>query len=438
MSGAGPGPETSYRALLRVPWLTRILVAMIVARIAQSMVSIAIVLFTLAEYGSPILTGVVTLAATLPGLLASPLAGALLDRHGRMRLIRLDYLVAMLALAVIAGLSLGDALPPWLLIIITAISSLTAILSHTGLRSLFPVIVPEHLWERVNAIDSNGYVVATIFGPPLAAGLVAVFGGPVALLGTAVAFGVAAVAMIGIPDPPTAIDSTGRLLRDALDGLRYAWRNPTIRGLGFSISSLNLAGGITTIVIPLIVLNRLGYSEALVGVIFAISGVTGMVSALIFGRMDTRGREWPLLVYPMLAVAPAVALLLPPAVLDGVDPQVGLLFLVAWAAIVGIANGPLDIALFTIRQRRTDPAWTGRAFAVSMAMNFIGFPIGAAIGGALADQSIGLAIVPAIIASVAGVGLAALLVPRDDPNPGSASTLASVPAADESAVLTAD
>jgi MFS family permease len=396
---------------------------MIVARIAQSMVAIAIVLFTLSEYGSPVLTGIVTLAATLPGLLVSPIAGALLDRHGRMRLVRLDYIVAMVALAIIAVLAVLDALPPWLLILITAVSSLTAILSVTGVRSLFPLIVPEHLWERVNAVDSNGYVIATIFGPPLAAALVTIFGGPIALLGTAVAFGLAALAMVGIPDPPTAVDSTGRLLRDALDGLRYAWRNPTIRGLAFSISSLNLAGGITTIVIPLIVLQRLGYSEALVGVIFALSGISGMVSAFVFGRMDTRGREWPLLVYPMLAVAPAVALLLPPAIIDGLDPGVGLLFLAGWALVLGLANGPLDIALFTIRQRRTDPAWMGRAFAVSMAMNFIGFPIGAAIGGALADRSIGLAIVPAIVACIAGVGFAATRVPRTDPNPGSSASI---------------
>jgi hypothetical protein len=40
----------------------------------------------------------------------------------------------------------------------------------------------------------------------------------------------------------------------------------------------------------------------------------------------------------------------------------------------------MDIALFTMRQRRTDPAWIGRAFAVSMALNFVGFPIGAATG----------------------------------------------------------
>jgi MFS family permease len=423
VSGAAPASETSYRALLAVPWLTRILAAMMIARIAQSMVSIAIVLFTLGEYRSPALAGIVTLAATLPGLLVSPIAGALLDRHGRMRLVRLDYLVAMVALGLIAVLSLADALPAWLLIVITAVSSLTAILSVTGLRSLFPMIVPEHLWERVNAVDSNGYVVATIFGPPLAAALVTFFGGAVALLGTAIAFGLSALAMVGIPDPPTAVDSTGRLLRDALDGLRYAWRNPTIRGLAFSITSLNFAGGITTIVIPLIVLQRLGYSEALVGVTFALSGVAGMVSALIFGRMDTREREWPLLVYPMLAVAPAAALLLPPAIIDGLDPAVGLLFLAGWAVVIGVANGPLDIALFTIRQRRTDPAWTGRAFAVSMAMNFFGFPIGAAVGGALADRSLLLAIVPAIIASAVGVVFAATMVPRSDTNPGSSEPI---------------
>ena len=418
MSGVHPAGETSYRALLAVPWLPRILVAMMIARIAGSMVSIAIVLFTLAEYRSPALAGVVTLAAILPGLVVSPIAGALLDRHGRMRLIRLDYLVALVALGLIAVLSLADALPAWLLVIITAASSLTTILSVTGLRSLFPMIVPEHLWERVNAVDSNGYVVATIFGPPLAAALVTVFGGPLALLGTAIAFGLSALAMVGIPDPPTPVDSTGRLLQDALDGLRYAWRNPTIRGLAFSISSLNLAGGITTIAIPLIVLDRLGYPEVLVGVVFAISGVAGMITALIFGRMDTRDREWPLLIYPMLAVAPAVALLLPPAIIDGIDPAAGLLFLGAWAIVIGVANGPLDIALFTIRQRRTDPAWTGRAFAVSMAMNFLGFPIGAAIGGAIADQSLALAIVPAIVASAVAVVFAATMVPRTDPNPG--------------------
>ena len=417
MSVDPPNADRSYRALFAVPWLLRIILAMQIARIAQSMVAIALVLFTLAEYRSPILAGVVTLASTLPGLIVSPIAGALLDRHGRMRLVRLDYVVALIALALIAALSIMDALPPWLLILIAAVSSLTAILSVTGLRSLFPIIVPEHLWERANAIDSNGYVIATIIGPPLAATLVTIAGGPIALLATAVAFGFAALAMVGIPEPETEISTTGRLLSDALDGLRYAWRNPTIRGLAFSISSLNVAGGITTIAIPLIVIARLGLQEALVGVIFALSGIAGMGSALAFGRLDTRGREWPLLVYPMIVLAPATALLLVPAVVTGLDPVVGVALLALWALVIGFANGPLDIALFTIRQRRVDPAWTGRAFAVSMAFNFVGYPIGAAVGGALAEESLPLAIVPAIIAAGAGLVFATALVPRTDQVP---------------------
>ena len=424
--GAGPASETSYRALLAVPWLPRIIISMQLARIAQSMVAIAIVLFTLQLYGSPAITGVVTLASILPGLLVSPLAGALLDRHGRMRLVRLDYVVALIALALIAVLAILDALPAPLLIAIAAVSSLTAILSQTGLRSLFPLIVPEHLWERVNAIDSNGYVVATIIGPPLAAGLVTIAGGPAALLATAVAFGLAALILTGIPDPPTEIDSTGNLLTDAMDGVRYAWRNRTIRGLAFSISSLNIAGGIATILVPLIVIDRLGYSEAVVGIVFALSGLAGMGAALAFGRLDTRGREWRLLVLPMLAFPPGVALLLPPAVFDGIDPAFGLAFLAGWAIVTGFANGPLDIALFTIRQRRTDPAWTGRAFAVSMAMNFVGFPVGAAIAGTLAASSLGAALVPAILATLAAIVFATMLVPREDNQPGTAAAATSL------------
>ena len=75
------------------------------------MVGVAIVLFTLDEYDSPALAGLVTLAYILPGILVSPIAGALLDRHGRVRLIILDYIVAGSTLGIIALLALSDRLP---------------------------------------------------------------------------------------------------------------------------------------------------------------------------------------------------------------------------------------------------------------------------------------------------------------------------------------
>lgn len=407
--------DRSYRALLSVPSLGRVLLGMQIARIAQSMVGVAIVLFTLTVYRSAPLAGLVTFVSIFPGLLTSPIAGALLDRHGRTRLIVLDYIVALVALTLIGLLSLTDLLPAPLLLLIAAVSSVTGILSHVGLRSLFPLIVPSHLWERANAIDSNGYVVATILGPPLAAGLVGLWGGPAALIVISGFFGVAAVVSARIPDPQTETASSGRLLIDAWQGLSYAWRNRTLRGLGFALSVLNLGGGVTTIVVPLIVLEHLGQGEPVVGLVFAISGVTGVAAAFIFGRVDSRGRELAMLVLPMVATAPAIALLLPASGLTGGDAAIGLAFIGASMALVGLLNGPLDIALFTLRQRRTDPAWMGRAFAVSMAFNSLGFPVGSLLAGWLAASSIEIAIAFGVVASLSAAAIARLTIPRSDP-----------------------
>jgi hypothetical protein len=78
-------------------------------------------------------------------------------------------------------------------------------------------------------------------------------------------------------------------------------------------------------------------------------------------------------------------------------------------------NGPVDIALFTVRQRRTDPALMGRAFATSMALNFLGFPVGSAISGGLVDISLA-GTVAFGVASFAAAGLAAwLFLPANHP-----------------------
>ena len=396
----------SYRALFAVPSLGRILLGGTVARTAQAMVGVALVLFTLTYYGSPVLAGLVAFASVFPGLLASPVAGALLDRHGRARLIVLDYLLNAGAFVLIAALAVLDALPAWLLVAIAAASSMTGLFSHTGLRSLFPIIVPGHLWERVNAVDSNAYVFAFLLGPPIAGGLVQLVGGAGALGVIGLIFFVAAVSLVGIPDPRTETDSGRGLLRDAWDGLRYTWTNPTLRALGFSISAVNLAHGAMTLAIPVLVLDRLGGNPVVVGAVFAVQGLAGILAGFLVGRWTTEGRERALIVRPMVATAAAFALLLVPGGL----PVVVLAF-----ALVGFLNGPIDVTMFTLRQRRTETAWMGRAFAVSMAFNYLGFPIGSAVGGALVAVSVELAIAFAIAAAAAAAVLAAALLPEDVP-----------------------
>jgi len=178
-----------------------------------------------------------------------------------------------------------------------------------------------------------------------------------------------------------------------------------LRGLGFSISVLNLANGTLTIVVPLLVLQRLHLDETLAGLAIAVQGVTGVMSAFVFGRMDTRDRERLMLALPMGMTGITIAVLLGP---------VRFLLILLVMAIIGFLNGPIDIALFTLRQRRTDPSWTGRAFAVSMAFNYAGTPIGSGLAGAVASHSIEAAIVFGAVASFASAILAVGMIPSSE------------------------
>jgi len=397
----------SYRQLLQIPGLPRLVGSMLLARTATTMVELVLVLFALERFHSAGLAGAVTFLALAPGLLMSPIAGALLDRHGRVKLMVVDYVVAGVALALIVALGATDLLSEVPLLVIVTVMSLTFPLSTTGVRTMFPLIVPRPLWERANAIDSNGYVVSSIFGPAIAGALVATVGSLWALALTAALYAVAAVITIPLRDPLGRVPHGG-LLADAWAGLVYTWRNASLRGLGISVSTANIANGLFFIGLPVLVLSRLGGSAAQVGQMFALMGVTAAVSVIFVGRVRTEGRERPLLASAMLLTGIGYGLVL-------LSPN--LLFAALAMALIGLSTGPFDVVLFTLRQRRTDPAWLGRAFAVSMSLNFIGFPVGSALGGAVAPLSLELAFIGAIVLTVIAAGLSFALIPKAHDEP---------------------
>src|SRR5438270_229675 len=254
---------------MRVPGFTRLYIGLLLGRMASSMVFVALVLFVLQRYHSPGLAGWTAFMAALPGVVVSPVAGALLDRFGRARLVVLDYAVAAGAFGLIAALS---------------------------------------------------------------------------------------------------------ALQSAWQGLLYTLRNPTLRGLALTLSTFNIGNGLIAIAVPVLVLGRFHSGPSTVGLLGGLMGGAGLVSALLAGRISSQGRERQMMVASIVVATVATALL----------PLSPNLLVVAMAiALFGLAMGPFDIGLFTLRQRRTDPMWFGRAFAVSMALNSVGNPIGAALAGPL-------------------------------------------------------
>src|SRR5206468_11336128 len=253
-----------------------------------------------------------------------------------------DYLVAAATGLIVAGLSWLHALPPALLLVVVFASSLTFPLSNTGARSLFPILAPRHLWERANALDSSGHVIASLLGAPVAGVLVGFAGPEWAIAATAAGFVAAAAVMSRVHDPIVREDDRAPVLVDAWHGLVYVVRNATLRGLALTLSTFNLSWGVLNIAIPVLVLGPLHGGPATVGVLWGALGAAGLVSALVTGRLDSRGRERQLMLAAILISAAAMAIL----------PFAGSLVVVLVVMVIaGIANGPFDIGLFTLRQR---------------------------------------------------------------------------------------
>ena len=112
-------------------------------------------------------------------------------------------------------------------------------------------------------------------------------------------------------------------------------------------------------------------------------GAVAFVAVVLVGRLGMEGRERGLMVGSVLVGAAAVSILL---------VRMDVAMLVIALIIRGMGEAFYDVPMFTLRQRRTDPAWLGRAFAVSMSLNFAGYPIGSAIGGSLVAVSPELAL----------------------------------------------
>ena len=398
--------EPSYAALLRVPGFGRVVLGTLLARLCGQMWEIVLVLFVLQRYQSPSLAGLTLLLSILPGLALSPVAGALLDRQGRIRLMILDYAVTAVLGGTIVTLSLGHRLPPPLLLLLVSVLGVSNILSITGARSLFPLMLPRALWDRANGVDTSMYSATAVVGPAIAGIVVARFGPEAGLLLTASVAAIAAVSLVGVHEPIARVDSGGSLLGDAWAALVYVVAHPSLRGLAITLFIANLGFGVILVGIPLLVLRQLHGSAATVGQIWAVVGLAGLTAGLLIGRVSTEGRERQL-------IALSIAIQVPTLVLLAFTSSLAMVF--AIAVIAGAAGSIINVGIFALRQRRTDPAWFGRAFAVSMSLNFAGAPIGSALSGPLLERSIAVPLLLGAAISAVAVIAAILLIPKNAP-----------------------
>jgi predicted MFS family arabinose efflux permease len=402
-----PTDVSSYRALLASPEVGTLLLATLLSRLAGRMFGLAIVLYALLRTGSPVLAGWLAFAAAAPGLVVSPLAGALIDRVGSAWAITVDMAAsAACVLALIVLDRLGWASAPALLAL-TGAYSLTSPLSMAGIRALLPGLVAVNARDRANALDTAIHGLTDIAGPATAGALVGL-AGPVTALGTiALAFIGAAICLSSIRQPRASLPGVEQLLAQAWRGLSLVMRRKTLRGLAIAYSLYEVSWGVLIVAVPVSAARHYpgGAGAAAAGMLWAVLGLVGGVAALVAGHWRTAGRERGVIALGMLATALA---LWPFAACLGLA---GLAFAMM---LVGAAAGPIDVGVLTLRQRRTDPRELGRVLSVSMSLNMAGGPLGSALGGALIAWSPTAAFTVAAASSVLAAAAVALIPAPDD------------------------
>ncbi|WP_305189943.1 MFS transporter [Reyranella sp.] len=397
----------SYRRLLRLDGMPELFLAACLSRLASRMFVLAIVLYVLDRFDSPVLAGWVAFASMAPGLVVSPLAGALLDRVGAAKAIVLDMAASAVLLLALAATDIAGLVTAPLLLGFVALYSLTSPLGTAGIRVLIPRLVPKEALDLANALDTSSYALINVAGPAVAGVLFGFAGSQATMLLIVLLYAAASISLVPLVRRTSGAHGTagGSLVRDALAGVVYVVRHVSLRSLAISYALFQVSWGVLMVAVPVVVVRELGagaVADSVVGGLWAAAGLAGGFGALYAGHLRTMGRERQFIAIGTLATAVAIY---------PVSASFGLAGLAVGLVLVGFLEGPVDVGVLSLRQRRTDPTWLGRVLAVSMSFNMSGLPVGSAIGGILVVHSATLAFAVAAVASVLAAIVAWALVP---------------------------
>jgi MFS family permease len=348
----------------------------------------------------------------LPAMLGSSLAGVLVDRWDRRRVLLLaDAGQAAGSLLLLFSL-LSGRFQAWHLYLIVLIQGVFVTFQGPAEEAATTMLVPEAHRERANALKQMAFPLAGVIAPGLAGVLYVLVGINGIILVDLATFlvAVAALSLVRIPRPQRTQESLavqGSLWRELLGGFRYlAQRGPLLRLVLYTVATNFLFNGPLELAIPYLI--TVTGSEAVMGSLMGVMSLGALAgAALIAVWGGTRPRIYTLL--------PAMLL-------------TGAMFLVYGAARTPWLLGaslfllmlplPLSEALITsILQLKTPPDMQGRIFAVVRQLGFLGATASFLLVGPLVDRLLepavgrpGWAWVAPLLGSRPGAGMGLLLV----------------------------
>jgi MFS family permease len=380
------------------PGYPAFLLAATLGRLASEMFPVAAVLLVLDRTGRPGLAGAVVAATTLPAVVTGPVLGAWLDRTSRRRL-ALAANQGLLAASLVGILAVAGRAPGWVLVLLATAAGLSGPLSTGGYTSMIPLLVPERLLARANALEASSFNIAAIAGPAVAGAVAATAGAAWAVLAEAVLAGLALPAIARLPRLAVAAGDAPASLATAIrQGLALLARTPVLRGVTVA-TAVGLGGsGLLTLAMPFWA-ERLGAGRAAAGYLFAALEAGAIAGALVAARPAA---PWP----PQRVVLAGLGLFGLAVTAWPLAPSfpaaLGLV------ALAGLVEGPAFAATFATRQRWSPPELRGQIFTTAASLKLGAYAVGSALAGpVLARAGVGGILVAAGAVQLLGVVLGA-------------------------------
>ncbi|MFG3711962.1 amino acid adenylation domain-containing protein [Micromonospora sp. NPDC047730] len=339
----------------------------IVSGLGTALTTFAIPLWIYTETGSLARFALFAVLGLLPGLLVAPLAGALVDRTSRRRVLLLANAAAGGANAVLAGLVLVDRAEVWHFYPLTAWLSVALAFQRLAFVSALPQLVPKRYLGHANGLTQTAVGLTQFTVPLLAVALLQAVGLRGILLIDVASYLFAIGVLAAVRFPRTlALQRREGIGAEIVAGFRYSLRRREFRAMLAFFAALNFFLFPVLFLLSPLVLGFADLDEvARVALAGGVGAAVGGLVMLIWGGPRRRRMRAVLLGTCGIAVA---------AVLTGLRPNLLLIGVGAFGIYLalGIVNG----VYHTIIQTKVPARVHGRVFALNQMVAQSTLPLG--------------------------------------------------------------
>ncbi len=330
--------------------------------------------------GSVTQFALISLFTALPGIVFSPVAGALVDRWDRRRAMILSDTGAGMCTLVVAILLVLNRLEVWHIYALMALSSTFSAFQWPAYSAATTMLVPQEQLGRASGLVQMGQAFAQIASPVLAGALMGVIhiGGVILIDFATFLVALATMLVVRIPRPQVTMagqEGRGSLWHEAAFGWHYIMARRGLLALLLFFAANNLVMGIVSVLFTPLVLSFT--TATALGAILSAGGLGFLAGSLVmsaWGGPKVR-------IKGIYAFAMMQGLVL---FLAGFPPQALILGLAAslFFFCLPIINGCSQ----AIWQVKTAADVQGRVFAVRRMIAWSTTPLAYLIAGPLADH----------------------------------------------------